>query len=296
MKFSCCVFVALIATGIGFFQSAVQGDILLPKVFCDHMVLQRNSTVPIFGTANPDQQLTITFQDQKFSVTASSKGDWSTQLATGAAGGPYEITIVANDEDAKIVINDVLIGDVWLCSGQSNMSWPVSKALNADVEIEQSKKFHNLRLFQVDASVATIPEQEFAKIKPWQICSPESVKNFSATGYFFGREVAHRVKDVPIGLISAAVGSTPCEAWTSRQKLDSIKSLKPLLEHWDQNDEMNSPHRPASLYNGMIVPLRQFPIRGVIWYQGEANVGRGAQYKELFPALIQDWREMFGQA
>ena len=109
MKLRCCFLIALVATLLGIFQSFAHSDILLPKVFCDHMVLQRNSQVPIFGTANPDQKLTITFQDQEIAVTANVKGDWSAQLATGAAGGPYEITIVATDEDAKIVISDCLL-------------------------------------------------------------------------------------------------------------------------------------------------------------------------------------------
>ena len=174
------------------------------------------------------------------------------------------------------------------------MSRPVSTALNAEAEIEHSGSYTNLRLFRVEESVAASPEREFAKVEPWQICSPESVKDFSATGYFFGRELVNRVENVPIGLISSAVSGTPCEAWLSRDKMDSIDSLKPLLDHWDQSDEVNSTHRPANLFNGMIAPLRKFPIRGVIWYQGEANVGRAAQYKQLFPVMIEDWRQMFG--
>lgn len=295
MKFCCCFLVALVATLSGTFQSFVHSDILLPKVFCDHMVLQRDSRIPIFGTANPEQKLTVAFQDQEIPVTADGNGEWSAELITGGAGGPHEITIVATDEDAKIVISDVLVGDVWLCSGQSNMSRPVSVAKKAEMEIEQSKSYTNLRLFRVEESVAAAPESDFAKVEPWQLCSPESVKDFSATGYFFGRELVSRVENVPVGLISSAVSGTPCEAWLSRVKMDSVDSLKPLLDHWDQSDKVSSSHRPANLFNGMIAPLSKFPIRGVIWYQGEANVGRAAQYKELFPLLIDDWRQTFGQ-
>ncbi len=296
MKLCCCFLVALVATLSGTFESVVCSDILLPKVFCDHMVLQRDSRVPIFGTAAPDQKLTLTFQDQKIPVTADVNGEWSAELITGEAGGPHEITIVATDEDAKIVISDVLVGDVWLCSGQSNMSRPVSMAMHAETEIEQSKSYTNLRLFRVEESVAAAPESDFAKVEPWQLCSPESVKDFSATGYFFGRELVSRIENVPIGLISSAVSGTPCEAWLSRAKMDGVDSLKPLLDHWDQSDKVSSSHRPANLFNGMIAPLSKFPIRGVIWYQGETNVGRAAQYKELFPLLIDDWRQTFGQA
>ena len=296
MKLCCCFLVASVATLSGIFQPFAHSDILLPTVFCDHMVLQRNCRVPIFGTANPDQKLTLTFQDQEIPVTANAKGDWSADLVTGEAGGPYEITIVATDEDAKIVISDILVGDVWLCAGQSNMSRPVSMALKAEVEIEQSKSYPNLRLFRVEESVSAIPERDFAKVEPWQICSPESVKDFSAVGYFFGRELVRRMENVPIGLISSAVAGTPCEAWLSRDKMDGVESLKSLLEHWDQSDEVNSEHRPGNLFNGMIAPLTRFPIRGVIWYQGESNVGRAAQYKELFPLLIDDWRQTFNQA
>lgn len=295
MTSRCHFLICMIAICAGVLSPSADADILLPKVFCDHMVLQRNASVPVFGTANPDQKLAITFQQQEIPVTADSDGNWSAQLATADAGGPFEITIVAIDEDAKIVINDVLVGDVWLCSGQSNMSWPVSMAANAEAEIEQSKKFTGLRLFRVEESVAASPETEFAKIEPWQICSPESVKDFSATSYFFGREISRRVPNVPIGLVTAAVGGTPCEAWLSREKMEGVDALKPLLKHWDQSEEINSIHRPANLFNGMIAPLSRFPIRGVIWYQGESNVGRAAQYQQLFPALIQNWRQLFGQ-
>ncbi len=295
MKSRCHFLICLIAIFAGVFSPSVDADIVLPKVFCDHMVLQRNATVPIFGTAKPNQKIAINFQQQEIPVGADANGNWSAHLATGDAGGPFEITIVAINEDAKVVINDVLIGDVWLCSGQSNMAWPVSMALNAEAEIGQSKEFTGLRLFRVEESVAASPKTEFSKIVPWQICSPESVKRFSATSYFFGREIAQRVPDVPIGLVSAAVDGTPCEAWLSRETMEGVDAFEPLLKHWDQNGEINSTHRPANLYNAMIAPLGRFPIRGVIWYQGEANVGRAVQYQQLFPAMIQNWRQLFGQ-
>lgn len=266
-----------------------QGNITLAKIFSDHMVLQRNSSVKVWGVAKPNTKLVVTFNGQTANAIADIQGRWSTAVKTPDAGGPYELEVADEDGDTKVVISDVMIGEVWICSGQSNMEWPVSKAMNAETEIEQSKNYPNLRLFTIGKEASTQLLNDLGKVTPWDCCSPETVKDFSAVAYFYGRELSDKL-DMPIGLVNASWGGSRCEAWTSRGAMDSVAELAPLLRHWDESDDLTNPHRPANLYNSMIAPLSGFKFRGVIWYQGEANVGRGDQYSVLFPTLIKSWR------
>lgn len=290
-----CLFVAWLMGDV-----ELHGDISLPKIFSDHMVLQRDSRVKVWGTADPNQPLVVKFAGKVVKVTATAKGDWNVVINTPGAGGPYELEVIADGGEPKVVFNDVMVGEVWLCCGQDNMELPVRKSLNAETEVEQAKNFPSLRLFSMGNYSSVEPMENIYKAIPWRVCSPESVKDFSASGYFFGRELSKKLGDpngerVPIGLIDVAWGGTVCEAWISRATQDGVKSLKPLLKHWDEDvAQPLSPLRPGNLYNGMIAPLKRFPIRGVIWYQGESNVGRGNQYATLLPTLIRDWRKNFG--
>ncbi len=274
---------------------AAFGDITLPKIFSDHMVLQRNSQITVWGTANPNQKLEIKFLDQTLQTTADGEGKWSTQIKTGSAGGPYQIEVVAEDNGTKVVLSDVMVGEVWLCSGQSNMEWPTSGIGNAEAEIAAAKDFPNLRLFTVANDISPVPLDEFTSVEPWRICSSDTVAGFSGLAYLYGRQLSQELGGIPIGLIDSTWGGTPVEAWTSRTALESKPSLSPLLKSWDERAN-HSPHRPAHLYNSMIFPIAQYQVRGAIWYQGESNNGRGVQYQTLFPLLIQDWRETFGNA
>ena len=292
------VFIAL-ALWLGW-GALLQGDISLSKVFTDHMVLQQNSLVKVSGTAEPGQKLAFRFAKQASKITANAKGEWLATIRTPSAGGPFELEVAAEAGEPKVALSNVMVGDVWVCAGH-NMEWPVSKSLNPETEIELSKNFPQLRLFSVDHSSSVVPLADFAKVDPWRICSPETVQEFSATAYYFGRELSKGLKredqpqEMPIGLIDCSWESSACEAWSSRASLEAVKSLAPMLKHWDENGELpTDKNRPGNLYNGMIAPLKDFPIRGVIWYQGEANHGRGHQYATLFPTLIGDWREAFG--
>ena len=270
-------------------------DIALPKLFSDHMVLQRNSTVPVWGTASPNEKLKVKFGDAEYSVTANVSGKWSTLIKTGAAGGPFELNISSEDSDLKVGFTNVMVGDVWICAGESNMEWKVAQALNPETEIEKAKNFPNVRLFSIATSASPTPLEDFGVVKPWAICGPDSVKDFSAVGYFFGREISKKLEDVPIGLIDSTWGGTRIEAWTSRASLEEAESLAPLLQHWDEQKELvTSNNHPANIYNAMVAPMTRFPVRGFLWYQGEANVGRGHQYATLFPTMIRDWRKQFG--
>ncbi len=275
------------------FPSVLWGDISLPKIFSDHMVLQRNSSVKIWGTAEPEQKLVITFNKREIRFQANANGEWSTSILTPDAGGPYELQIADAAGEPKVIFTDVMVGEVWICSGQSNMEWPMTKILNPETEIELAKNYPNLRLFTVAHSASPQKLEDFTNATPWTVCSPDTVKSFSATAYFFGRELSKELNNIPIGLINTSWGGTRCEAWTSRSAMDKVQELAPLLRSWDEKDDLLSKDRPSNLFNGMIAPLTQFKIRGVIWYQGEANNGRGHQYAKLFPTLINDWRKRF---
>lgn len=284
----------LVLVGVLLSTPSLMGDISLPKIFSDHMVLQQKSAVKIWGQAEPGQKLVLTFIDKQTTLQANAVGQWSTLIRTPEAGGPFELEIADQSGEPKVVFTDVMVGEVWICSGQSNMEWPLTGVLNPETEIEQARNYPNLRLFTVDHSPSPQPLEDFINVTPWSVCTPEAVKSFSAAAYFFGRELSKELGDIPVGLINSSWGGTRCEAWTSRDAMDDVEDLAPLLRYWDENDDTASQHRPANLFNGMIAPLTQFEIRGAIWYQGEANHGRGHQYATLFPTMIEDWRTAFG--
>lgn len=276
--------------------SIAVADITLPKFFSDHMVLQQNSVVPVFGVAEPAQALIIRFNEIETKTIAGPDGKFSVMINTPVANsGPYNLEIADENETTKIVLTDVMVGDVWLCAGQTNMNLPVSEALNAETEIAQSKRYSHLRLFSLSPTAAAVPAKDVATLTPWANCSPETVKDFSAIGYFFGRELGKTLDKTPIGLIDVSVDDSTCEAWCSPGALMADRALLPLLEHWKENSDLEASNRPSSLFNGMIAPLASYPIKGVIWYQGETNVGRGKQYADLFKCLIRDWRNHFAQ-
>jgi len=273
--------------------SMVVADITMPSYFSDGMVLQRNSDINVWGKANPNQKLTVQFLDQQLAVTADGQGNWSAQVKTFEAGGPYELAVAAEAGGPKIVLTDVLVGEVWLCSGQSNMEWPVNRTAGSEEGIQSAKDFSNVRFFTVGNDAAPQPLDDFAKVKAWRSCSPETAADFSAVGFYFGRELSQQLENIPIGLIDSTWGGTPAEAWVSRPSLEQVELLQPLLRHWDERGIQGNQNRPANLFNGMIAPISRVKIRGVIWYQGESNNGRGVQYATLFPTLIADWRKNF---
>ncbi len=265
-------------------------DISLPRIFSDHMVLQRNSQVEIWGIAEANQEIEIHFNEQVVSAVADASGNWTGAIQTPEAGGPYQVEVKSKSDETKVVLNDVMIGEVWICGGQNNMAFPVADAFNAEAEIENAKDFPNLRLFTINHNVATERFTDIAKAEGWNVCSPDSITQFSAVAYFFGRNLTETLK-VPIGLIHCSKSGTQCEAWTSRKALERKPELEPLLKHWDENDDPTDHNRPGNLFNGMVAPLKGLKFKGFLWYQGESNNGRGRQYATLFPLLIQCWRE-----
>jgi len=256
-------------------------------LFCDHMVLQRDAKVPVWGTANDGEQVTVAFRDQEVSTVAKG-GKWIVWLKPLEPGEPSDLTIAAG---YTITIKNVLVGEVWVCSGQSNMQWSVNGADNAEQEIAAAN-YPNIRLFTVARKPQPEPVDDC--VGAWSVCSPETVGNFSAVGYFFGR-CLNKELNVPIGLINTSWGGTIAEAWTSRPGLEGEGDFKPILERRDAGFKPNNPNQASVLYNGMIHPLLPFAIRGAIWYQGESNRSRAEQYAKLFPAMITDWRKNWGQ-
>jgi sialate O-acetylesterase len=326
MRRSICV--AWFLLSIGLAVSEARADIQLPAVVGDHMVLQRDLPLPIWGWADPGEDVSVTLGEAKASAKADASGKWRVTLPAMKTGKALEMTL-AGKNTIKLV--DILIGEVWLGSGQSNMQWSVQQSTNAPTEIAAANN-PEIRLF----SVPLVPSGKPAKDvnAKWVACTPDTIKIFSAALYFFGREL-HKDLNVPIGLINTSWGGTRIEPWTppegfasqselqsdlewiNARKADYQKALDTSLAQYrawiESADKAKAvgkeiPEPPAApahplnsngvstgLYNGMIHPLVPFAIRGAIWYQGEANVGQGMQYNTRMKALIQGWRNVWGQ-
>lgn len=299
---------------------SARGEVKLNGLFTDGAVLQQGIAVPVWGTARAGEKVTVVFQDQEVS-TVAQEGRWSVRLKSPKAGGPFTLTVRG---DNSITLTNVLVGEVWLCSGQSNMGFKLSRADTADAAIAAAGDAQ-LRLFTVSRESDDTPRTDVTG--HWQESTPVTASNFSAVAYFFGRDLRRALK-VPVALIDSSVGGTPAEAWTSRGALEADPELQPILaqyqakvRHFDSDvakrkqaaadakakgentppaakaaaNPARSPQRPTGLYNAMIAPLQPYALKGVIWYQGEANSGRAEQYQKLFPAMIKDWRTAWGQ-
>ncbi len=264
-----------------------RGDVKMPKIFGDSMVLQQKSQAAVWGWAEKGEEVTVSLGETKASAKAGEDGKWSLKLATPAAGGPFEMKIKGKNE---ITLKDVYVGEVWICSGQSNAEWTVNISASPDVERELAKH-PKIRMIKVGHNPAEKPVDDING--QWQVCTPDTASNFSAIGYFFARHLQAEL-DVPVGIISTNWGGTICEAWTSNEKLKTDPDFAPILQR-SEKFQAGNPNQASVLFNGMINPIVPYGIRGAIWYQGESNVGRAVQYRKLFPAMIIDWRERFGQ-
>jgi len=308
---------------------AAVADIKLPAIIGDNMVLQQGGKVPIWGWADPSEEVTagVSWNSTKLAVTADKDGKWTIKIDPPKAGGPYEMTIAGKN---TITIKNILVGEVWVCSGQSNMQMAVQSSANAKQEVAEAG-YPKIRLFSVKRTVADKPQSDC--VGNWTECSPETVPGFSAVAYFFGREL-HKQLNVPVGLIHTSWGGTPAEAWTRREVLEADADFVPIVKRyddavakypqameeykqklvkWKQAAEKalsdgkkppqrpgapfgpGNPHSPAGLYNAMIAPLIPYGIQGAIWYQGESNAGRAYQYRTLFGGMIKNWRDDWGQ-
>ncbi len=268
--------------------TASYAQLRLASVFDDHMVLQQQSPVPIWGWAHPTQDLVIkvSWDTTTYRVRSDNRAFWRTTIFSPGAGGPHTITVTAGGE--KRVLTDVMSGEVWLCSGQSNMEWGMHASQDGKT-VSEGVNDPNIRLFHVPKSAALTPQVRGEG--DWRVCDREAVRYFSAVGYFFGKKL-HEQLNVPIGIMAVAWGGTPAESWTRRELVDSNPDLKAAsLKHVD--DKPWCPTQPEIVYNGMIYPLLPFRFAGVLWYQGEANVEAPDTYKLLMETMIQDWRKQF---
>jgi sialate O-acetylesterase len=268
--------------------TSLSAEVKLPKVFADHMVLQRGQDVAIWGWADPGEAVEISTPFEVQKIKAGDDGKWMTRLKPMKAGGPIELKLKGSNE---IVLKDVLVGDVWVCSGQSNMEWSVAASTNSQEEIANANH-PNIRLFDVKKTPKIDPTEDVELDAPWLACTPESIPRFSAVAYFFGRKL-HQEIDVPIGLISTNWGGTRIEPWTPPVGFEAVEAVKNIPQSINR-EEFNH-GTPTTLYNGMVHGLVPFGIKGAIWYQGESNRNDGMLYYEKMKALIAGWRSVFQQ-
>ena len=288
---------ALALAGVFVSVGAAQAEIKLPKLFADHMVLQRETEANLWGWAAPGEEVKVSLGEATATAKADDSGKWKTKIKTGAAGGPHELKFKGTNE---ITLKDVYLGEVWIASGQSNMEWTVSASANPQEEAANAKhpliRMIKVQKFTSEKPIDDIPVDPGTKkttpTSGWAVCAPDTAPSFSAVGYYFARHLSQELKDVPVGIVSTNWGGTVCEAWTSNEALAAAPSLKYMAE---RKVTAGNPNQPAVLYNGMIAPVIPLSIRGAIWYQGESNVGRAHEYATLFPAMIADWRARFGQ-
>jgi sialate O-acetylesterase len=309
----------------------LQAEVQLPHILSDHGVLQREAPIHIWGWAGPNEKVEVDFHAQKRGVTANQYGEWGLWLAPESAGGPFTLS-VKGESGAPIVYSDMLVGDVWFASGQSNMEMPL-KGFGADTLVKDGDKEiagatqPQIRLLLVDHKTASFPQQDWTGT--WTLCTPETAKDFSAVAYLFGREIQQK-EHVPIGLIDSTWGGTPVEAWASMDALAADSSLMPAFASWakfndgqtrltdivaeekrqdaaaEASGQPKPKHpwhpfpeswEPAQLYNGMIAPATPYTIKGAIWYQGETNSPpeRAPLYSKLFATMISDWRQRWNE-
>jgi sialate O-acetylesterase len=278
---------------IFFLQYFAFAKIILPPFFGNNMVLQQKTEAAIWGIATNNSTVVITtsWNKKRYNIKADATGNWKTKIATPNAGGPFEISI---KDEQEIKLQNILIGEVWLCIGQSNMEMPMKgfkdqPILGSNDAIFESEN-DNLRLFIVPRSVKLHP-QDTIKNSTWKAANAESVSNFSAAAYYFAKILQKKLK-VPIGLINVSYGGSPAEAFMDDASLKEFSDIK--LPTSTDSLKLNNKFATV-LYNGMLKPVMGYTIKGCIWYQGESNYERPDQYEKLFPAMVKFWRTSFGQ-
>lgn len=308
---------------------AARAELKLPAIIGDNMVLQQKQTNPIWGWDTAGTEVTVQFGAQTKSAKADASGKWTVKLdPVTASATPATMSIKGS---SSRTLSNILVGEVWLCSGQSNMGFTVGRTRDADVEMLGSKH-PNIRLISVPNVGTQIPQNDF--VGKWEACTPETVKEFTAVGFFYGR-LLHQMLDVPVGLIDNAWGGSACEAWVRRDVLEKDARFKDMIATWQKTeatydfakvkaaydaamdkrkqqiaearkagkpapvfaparpprDEMTGNHRPGNLYAGCLHPIIGYGIKGAIWYQGESNAAKAHEYSYLFPLMIQHWRD-----
>lgn len=273
-----------------FITVSLQAKITMPSVFSNNMVIQQQTNASIWGWGVPLQIVKITANwapSDTVNVVVSGEGYWKTNIRTIGAGGPYTLKIFTSSDD-EIVLQNVMLGEVWLCSGQSNMEWkPSYNILNKNEEIAQANH-PEIRIFQIPNMTATTPQNNC--VASWELCTSETMKNTSAVGYFFARQLSEKL-NVPVGIIVSAWGGTPYETWTKEELIVNNPVLKSVTQF---TENKYRPNLPGTCYNAMINPVIPFSVSGVIWYQGESNLGNN-YYGLGLQTMINGWRSDFGK-
>ncbi len=322
--------ISIIAVASSVLLPSVSAHTSVPNIFGSNMVLQQGQPNKVWGWDDAGNTVTVQIAGQTKSTKVGEDGKWELRLDPMPVGGPHRLTISGH---GRLVFDNVMIGEVWICSGQSNMQWSVRQSNDPDLE-SLSAKYPNIRLISVPQVGTDKPQPNFEG--SWQVCTPQTVYDFSAVGYYFGRQL-HETLDVPIGLIDNAWGGSACEAWINRDRIESEERFNELIAGWKKTEAyynsgegekdfqkqlaewekaaadakakgekpprkprsgagvMRGNHRPANIYNGVLHPTIGYGIRGVIWYQGESNASRAYQYRDLFPFMIKNWRDEWGQ-
>ncbi len=264
----------------------VAAEVRLPSILGSHMVLQQKSEVNLWGWCSPSEKIYVktSWDTTKYVTKGTSGAKWTMKIKTPVAGGPYTITI--ND---KTVLEDVMIGEVWLCSGQSNMELSGDQKLKQSLDEAPHANNQKIRFFYVPKTTSDTPQENVHA--SWKICTPEEMVHFSAIGYFFGKRIQHDL-DVPVGLINSNWGGTPAEVWTPKEVVEQDPVLKESSLKLNPSDWW--PITPGASYQAMIAPLTKFRIAGVIWYQGESNTQNYSTYSRLMAKMVSSWREAWG--
>lgn len=292
LKFRVLV-LAVVVTALSCVPPTMQAAIKLPSIIGNGMVLQRDREVPLWGWDEPGTKVKVTMGAAEVSAQAGADGRWQVLLPATKAGGPHTITIQGTDSKT---IEDVLFGEVWLCSGQSNMEWTVNRSNNPEEE-RAAGNFPLIRHIKIPHVPAATPQTDVAS-SGWKATTPQTAGDFTAVGYFFARHLHQELDGVPIGLIGSNWGGTRIEPWTPPigfQQVPALKNIADNLANFPQKKEDGSLNHqtPLALYNGMIAPLVPYGIRGALWYQGESNNGEGMLYFEKMKALIAGWRSLW---
>lgn len=296
-------------------SAGARADVSLPALIADNMVLQRGVPLPLGGNADPGEAITLSVAGQTAQAVTGPEGHWEVRLPPLSAGGPFTLTVTGKN---VVTVKNVLVGEVWVCSGQSNMGYPLAIASTGPAAVAASAN-PQIRLFQVPLTSSDVPLPNTKAA--WRTAGPTTTGGFSAVGYFFGRDL-QKALGVPVGLIESDVGGTPGQLWTPQTTLAAEPFLKKTYlggyetafeqftkdtADWEVASKAaresgqpipykpDAPPRPGCFYNGMIAPLTHSAIRGVVWYQGENNTDNPAAYRQLLPALIQSWRTAWGQ-
>ena len=318
------IFIILIAI-----NSKVQAEVKLAKIFSDHMMVQRNKPINVWGNASPNSKVKITLVDKSTEVTAGADGRWLGVLPALEKGENLELIV---SEQNTITIKDIIVGDIWLCSGQSNMEFKLSTISGLASKDIFSAKFPKIRMFLVGGASTPYPQEEIIG-GPWQVCTPTSASNITAVGFFFAREI-HLKTQIPIGILESDWGDSPIEPWIAPEGFKKVSEIKDIAyniererkiwinslprilddtEKWTVATRLaiisggpipvipeipgppgyNKPYYYSNFYNGKIFPLIRFPIKGALWYQGESNEWKSEAYANCMRGLITGWREVW---